>query len=111
MSKQKSLEDLEADLKKVDRPVNRALFLGLGLFVVMNLFREKGYLQFISDNFLVAMLVVFISALVIYTARKKNRIANDYGLRCHGCNRTPKAGIAQAAYADGVCPYCGKEYE
>lgn len=111
MEKNKKSE-IEAKLKAVDSRVNRQLFILLGTFLVVGVVIDKLHIKSSATNL---VLIILLIAVVLNSIRDvitgKRKVAEEFGVVCSVCGKTPKAFFIVQAMRKKKCPYCGGQID
>jgi len=104
----KTINEFEAKLKAVDSRVNRQLFIFLGITLILIFVIDKLDIKSSKVNLgLIFLLVAYILNAIRTVITGKKKVAEEFGVVCSACGKTPKAFFMAQAMRKGKCPYCG----
>ena len=106
--KTRPTKEFDAKLKAVDTRVNRQLFILLGAFLAVGVVIDKLHIKSSGVN---SGLIILLIAVVLNSIRAvisgKRKVAEEFGVVCSVCGKTPKAFFMVQAMRNKQCPYCG----
>ncbi len=104
----RQISELETKLKSVDSRVNRQLFILLVIFLVVGVVIDKLHIKSSAAN---SGLILLLIAVVLHSIRAvisgKRKVAEEFGVVCSVCGKTPKAFFIMQAMRKKKCQYCG----